>query len=367
VREQAGLRTVVAIAIAVISGGSASTLAASEAYGQAAAVAFAGGFAAGAIQSGNLRGAVVGGISSLAFYGIGQKFSVRNVNIASGEGIAAYSKLALASGITGGVMAELQGGRFGNGFVTAGASAVLAPIPEAASSNSAAQTVVAAVISGTISEATGGKFANGAITGAFQFAMGLAVAENDVVAGQGPGGAGGGTPNAAADAFLVAESQNAGQLFCTSGCSSSPEAAHEAAGNRYLGASIAAKREAGWNVFKVSDGTYSFTYPSLGATLSEYVVLPKIGKQLNFDSRGHTHWNDNSQFSVQDWRVVTLGLQSGPGNTLFLAAKNGSLQFSVPSNARGIGVVGMGGRFLPPPGNYSDQVVTGVALKTTYP
>jgi hypothetical protein len=176
VREQAGLRTVVAIAIAVISGGSASTLAASEAYGQAAAVAFAGGFAAGAIQSGNLRGAVVGGISSLAFFGVGQKFSVRNVNIASGKGLAAYSKLALASGSVGGVMAVVQGGRFGNGFVSAGASAVLAPIPEAASSNSAAQAVVAAVISGTISEATGGKFANGAITGAFQFAMGRAVA-----------------------------------------------------------------------------------------------------------------------------------------------------------------------------------------------
>jgi hypothetical protein len=72
-------------------------------------------------------------------------------------------------------MAELQGGRFGNGFITAGAGAVLAPIPEAASSNPGMQTVMAAVVGGTISELSGGKFANGAVTGAFQFAVGRAI------------------------------------------------------------------------------------------------------------------------------------------------------------------------------------------------
>ncbi|HET9033057.1 MAG TPA: RHS repeat-associated core domain-containing protein [Dokdonella sp.] len=181
-REQAGLRTVVAIAITCVTGyyaGADLSAGGASAASNAAAISFAGGFAAGAVQSGNLRGAVVGGISSLAFFGVAQKFSVRGVNIASGDGIAAYSKLALASGVTGGVMAELQGGRFGNGFVTAGASAFLSPIPEAASSNPAGQTVVAAVIGGTVSRATGGKFANGAITSAFQFAMGRAVARSD--------------------------------------------------------------------------------------------------------------------------------------------------------------------------------------------
>src|SRR5690606_29458855 len=69
-----------------------------------------------------------------------------------------------------------QGGRFGNGFITAGAGAVLAPIPEAASSNPGMQTVMAAVVGGTISELSGGKFANGAITGAFQFAVGRGLA-----------------------------------------------------------------------------------------------------------------------------------------------------------------------------------------------
>ena len=146
--------------------------------GEAYAASFVGGFAAGAVQTGNLRGAVVGGISSIAFYGIGQKFSVKGVNIASGEGMAAYSKLVLASGVTGGVMAELQGGRFGNGFVTAGASAFLAPVPEAAASNPGTQTVIAAVVGGTISRIGGGKFANGAVTSAFQFGLGKALDEN---------------------------------------------------------------------------------------------------------------------------------------------------------------------------------------------
>jgi hypothetical protein len=174
-REQAGLRTVVAIAIAVFTGYYAGAATTAGAYGEAAAISFAGGFAAGAVQTGNLRGAVVGGISSLAFYGIGQKFGVGEATIASGEGMQAYAKLALVSGVTGGVMAELQGGRFGNGFVTAGANALLAPTVDAASSNPGTQTVIAAVVGGTVSRIGGGKFANGAVTGAFQFALGRAM------------------------------------------------------------------------------------------------------------------------------------------------------------------------------------------------
>jgi hypothetical protein len=87
----------------------------------------------------------------------------------------AYAKLALVSGVTGGVMAELQGGRFGNGFVSAGVNALLAPIPEAASSKPGLQAVYAAVVGGTVSRISGGKFANGAVTGAFQFALGRAI------------------------------------------------------------------------------------------------------------------------------------------------------------------------------------------------
>jgi hypothetical protein len=89
-----------------------------------------------------------------------------------------YTKLALVSGVTGGVMAELQGGRFGNGFVTAGANALLAPIPEAASLNAGIQTVVAAVVGGTVSRIGGGKFAYGAITSAFSYAFGAVASQS---------------------------------------------------------------------------------------------------------------------------------------------------------------------------------------------
>ncbi|TXI73450.1 MAG: hypothetical protein E6Q43_05395 [Dokdonella sp.] len=180
------LRTVVAIVIACYTGYYAALP--STTVAQAAAASFAGGFAAGAIQSGNLRGAVVGGISSLAFYGVGQKFSVKGMSITTSEGMAAYAKLALVSGVTGGVMAELQGGRFGNGFVSAGASAVLSPIPEVAAEGAAGQTVIAAVIGGTVSELSGGKFANGAIAAAFQFAVGRSIAARRTSEASGDGG-----------------------------------------------------------------------------------------------------------------------------------------------------------------------------------
>lgn len=180
-REQAGLRTVAAIVIACFTGyyaGVAMSAGGATAASNAAMISFAGGFAAGAVQSGNLRGAVIGGISSLAFFGVAKAFPVKGMNLGTGEGMAAYSKLALASGVTGGIMAEVQGGRFGNGFISAGASAFLSPIPEAATSNPAGQMVVTAVIGGTVSRIGGGKFANGAITASFQFAMGKAVASS---------------------------------------------------------------------------------------------------------------------------------------------------------------------------------------------
>jgi hypothetical protein len=125
------------------------------------------------IQAPQLRQIVANGPE--ASNGIGQKFGIEQASIASGEGMQAYAKLALVSGVTGGVMAELQGGRFGNGFVTAGANALLAPTVEAASSNPGTQTVIAAVVGGTVSRIGGGKFANGAVTGAFQFALGRAM------------------------------------------------------------------------------------------------------------------------------------------------------------------------------------------------
>ncbi|KAF7788913.1 hypothetical protein PRUB_a2015 [Pseudoalteromonas rubra] len=94
-----------------------------------------------------------------------------------------------ANALVGGVASELQGGKFGHGFLSAGVASAFKPmlndIGGAQSANSAIKTgnlemlakfkmhriVGAAVIGGTTSVISGGKFANGAISGAFNQAF----------------------------------------------------------------------------------------------------------------------------------------------------------------------------------------------------
>ncbi|WP_395793793.1 hypothetical protein [Aquimonas sp.] len=72
------LRTVVAVAITVYTGGAAGALWSQALYGQAFAVAVAGGFAAGAVQSGTLKGGLQGAFSAAIFFGIGSYFDQAN-------------------------------------------------------------------------------------------------------------------------------------------------------------------------------------------------------------------------------------------------------------------------------------------------
>ena len=125
--------------------------------------AFAFGFVTGGIASGSLKGAVFGGISAAAFYGIGKHFAEVTGLAEGGLGHI------LAHGLTGGVLAELQGGDFGHGFLAAGLSkAVMGRFKYDDLSAPAVltRTAIAAVVGGTISRVTGGKFANGALTSA---------------------------------------------------------------------------------------------------------------------------------------------------------------------------------------------------------
>lgn len=85
---------------------------------------------------------------------------------------AEYAERALANGVAGGVLATMQGQRFGSGFASAGLSAMLNPAVDSVTSRPYGQGFAAAIVGGTVSEATGGKFANGAVTGAFAFAVG---------------------------------------------------------------------------------------------------------------------------------------------------------------------------------------------------
>ena len=77
----------------------------------------------------------------------------------------------VAHGVVGGVVAELGGGRFRTGFISAGAAQFAAPwidgLDEDNTGISAARVTAAAVVGGTAATLGGGKFANGAVTAAF--------------------------------------------------------------------------------------------------------------------------------------------------------------------------------------------------------
>lgn len=197
-RQQGYLRTAVAIVISVWTGGAAAGLAAEGAWGSAMAVAFAGGFAAGAVQSGTGKGALLGGVTAMVFTGINGSFAQVAKDSGSGLSTAQYAERALANGAAGGVLASIQGQRFGSGFASAGLSAALNPAADSATSNPYGQGFMAAVVGGTVSEATGGKFANGAITGAFASAVGNVLAPSPKVysgsAGSGAAPSGGVCP-----------------------------------------------------------------------------------------------------------------------------------------------------------------------------
>ncbi len=126
--------------------------------------AFTFGFWTGGIASGSYKGALFGGISAAAFYGIGSQFAAEAGFFQQGG----FGHV-LTHGLAGGILAELQGGQFGHGFLAAGISkAVMGRFSYADGSAPAVmgRTAIAATVGGTISRITGGKFANGALTSA---------------------------------------------------------------------------------------------------------------------------------------------------------------------------------------------------------
>lgn len=91
--------------------------------------------------------------------------------ITSGVGKAGSLENSIANGIAGGIVEELGGGNFGNGFASAGLSAFAKPyinrIGGGEVSHRGHRVAARAVLGGTISELTGGKFANGAISAGY--------------------------------------------------------------------------------------------------------------------------------------------------------------------------------------------------------
>ena len=126
--------------------------------------AFQFGFWTGGIATGSLRGALFGGISAAAFVAIGSQFTAQSGFLQAG-GVGHI----LTHGVAGGILAELQGGQFGHGFLAAGLTkAVMGRFSYHDGSAPAvlSRTAIAATVGGTVSRITGGKFANGAVTAA---------------------------------------------------------------------------------------------------------------------------------------------------------------------------------------------------------
>uniref|UniRef100_UPI004048492F RHS repeat domain-containing protein n=1 Tax=Rheinheimera sp. TaxID=1869214 RepID=UPI004048492F len=132
--------------------------------------------AMGASSTGALRSAVTAAASAFALQGIGES---------SYWGQAGTPQNIFANAMVGGISAELQGGKFGHGFISAGVASAFKPMLNDIGGENSANAAIergdvaalelykpyriagAAIIGGTASVISGGKFANGAITGAF--------------------------------------------------------------------------------------------------------------------------------------------------------------------------------------------------------
>ncbi len=176
------LRTVVAIAITVYTGGAAggfwSFFGTALEGGAAFAAVVGAGAVSGALQSGTIEGAAWGAFSAAAFFGIGQglagagEWANSGNFLGSGMSGAGFAVKTISHGLAGGAISRLQGGKFGHGFFSAAGSAATAPFANMASKAGVIRgAVVSTLTGGTLSKLSGGKFANGAVTAAMSYAF----------------------------------------------------------------------------------------------------------------------------------------------------------------------------------------------------
>ena len=97
--------------------------------------ATAGGFTSTLIATGSLRSALWSAVSAAAFWGIGTGFSATTGGPPVAEGVSATVRFSTGSTVAkiaahagaGGVLAHLQGGKFGNAFFAAGVTKWASP------------------------------------------------------------------------------------------------------------------------------------------------------------------------------------------------------------------------------------------------
>jgi len=154
-------RMIVASVATYFTAGLASTWAigwgfAAGTVGNAAIAGAVAGFVGGGILTGTLKGAFYGGLTGAALGGIG----------ATGWNNVAKP---LTSGTASGITTDLQGGKFGHGFLSAGMgfwSGLKFGGPR-----DFGKFLASSIAGGTISEITGGKFANGAVSAGLAYVV----------------------------------------------------------------------------------------------------------------------------------------------------------------------------------------------------
>jgi hypothetical protein len=190
-RAERFLRTAVAVAISVWSGGALSgaawagvgTTISSAGLMTKLAFAMSNGLLAGAIQSGTVEGAAWGAFSAGVFFGIGQGLQgagqwAEGSFLGSKLSPASFAVKTVSHGLAGGTISHLQGGKFGHGFASAAGSAATAPLVDASAANVVRGAVVTTLVGGTLSRISGGNFANGALTAAMSYAFNRVASSN---------------------------------------------------------------------------------------------------------------------------------------------------------------------------------------------
>ncbi|WP_185233703.1 SpvB/TcaC N-terminal domain-containing protein [Teredinibacter franksiae] len=161
-------------AILVVATAGGAALASSWFLQSAGHAALLGGITGGvgaAANGGNvLKGIAFGALSGAAFYGVGSMFDTGGTLAGLAGGVKEFAQAGM-HGLVGGVLAELQGGEFGHGFLAAGIAKGFSLGAAAMTDNVVAQFMAATLAGGTVSEMTGGKFSNGAQTAALAFAV----------------------------------------------------------------------------------------------------------------------------------------------------------------------------------------------------
>ena len=174
VKEIAGL--VVGAILTFATGGLVAGAFAASWYGAATIGAVAGAVGAAANGGDILQGALAGGVSGAAFSGAGSLFRGTG-GLAHLTGGVEYFAKAAVHGVVGGITNVLQGGKFGNGFATAGVAKLFSLGALELDLDSTGQFLSATIAGGTASKITGGKFANGATTAALAYAVNQAISQ----------------------------------------------------------------------------------------------------------------------------------------------------------------------------------------------